>query len=472
MPQLIVVDLDGTLLRTDVLDESLAALLIRRPWVAIRLLLTLARGKAAFKRAISMQAMPDIASLPLNEPLVSWLRERHALGARLALYSASDERIVAPIAERVGIFEASAGSNGSVNLCGRAKLEAIVATYGKPFTYAGDSRADLPIWAQCRSAVLVGKLATLRKRLAADVDVVAEFPSKPVGFRVWARALRLHQWAKNLLIFLPLLLSGTFTDRHRIGLAAAGFLAFGLLASATYIVNDLSDLPADRRHRRKRLRPLACGDLPIRYGVLALPVLLLMAAAVMTALPVAFAGVALLYAVVTLAYSLSLKRQPILDLLILAGLFTVRLIAGIAVIDVPGSPWLLTFSMFFFTSLAAIKRYTECDALLKEGQTTVPGRGYRPTDAPWLMAMGAASGFASVLVFFIYQVDAQARVAQFHRPDWLWSICPILGYWLGRVWLLAARGEMRDDPIAFAVRDRLSLALGVIVAASVVLAVV
>jgi 4-hydroxybenzoate polyprenyltransferase/phosphoserine phosphatase len=461
LPGLIAVDLDGSLIRTDLLHESLLALLLSRPLALLALLPLLFRGKAAFKRALCEKITPDLQGVPLNEELLGWLRERHARGARLLLYSASDESLVQPIAERVGLFEAAAGSDGRLNLSGLAKHDAIAATHGEVFTYVGDSRADLPIWSRCRSAVLVGNVGRLRGRLAADVKVIAEFPSRPLGFRLWRRALRLHQWAKNALIFVPLLLSGEFAHPHSV-----------LLALSTYLINDLFDLPADRRHRSKRLRPLASGELPLKNGLLAVPLLMLAAAAVMCLLPLKFAVVALLYTVVTLAYSMGLKRQPILDLLVLAGLFTVRLIAGIAVIDVPGSPWLLTFSMFFFASLAAIKRFTECDALLKEGRTSVPGRGYRPADAPWLMAMGAASGFASVLVFFIYLVDTQSRLAQFHHPDWLWSVCPILGYWLGRVWLLAARGEMRDDPIAFAVKDRLSLGLGAIIAASVFLAVI
>lgn len=472
LPGLIAVDLDGSLIRTDLLHESLLALLISRPLALLALLPLLFRGKAVFKRALSEKITPDLQGVPLNEELLGWLQERHVQGARLLLYSASDASLVQPIAERVGLFESAAGSDGRLNLSGRAKHDAIAAAHGADFTYVGDSRADLPIWSRCRSAVLVGNVARLRRRLAVEVEVVAEFPSRPLGFRLWRRALRLHQWAKNALIFVPLLLSGEFAHPHSVGLALTGFLAFGLLASATYLINDLFDLPADRRHRSKRLRPLASGELPLKKGFLAVPLLMLAAAAVMSLLPLKFAGVALLYTVVTLAYSMGLKRQPILDLLVLAGLFTVRLVAGIAVIDVPGSPWLLTFSMFFFASLAAIKRFTECDALLKEGRTSVPGRGYRPADAPWLMAMGAASGFASVLVFFIYLVDTQSRLAQFHHPDWLWSVCPILGYWLGRVWLLAVRGEMRDDPIAFAVKDRLSLGLGAIIAASVFLAVI
>lgn len=467
----IAVDLDGTLIRTDLLYESLVALLVRRPLHLLVMLPKLLRGRAVFKRELARRITPDLDGLPLDHHLVGWLRTSREAGARVGLFSASDETMVKSIAERIGLFDHASGSDGRVNLSGLAKYEAIARLFGERFTYVGDSRVDLPIWSRCGSAVLAGNVDRLRSWLAPDVQVLAEFPARRRGFSTWRRALRLHQWAKNALIFVPLLLSGEFQHPHSAIQSLLAFVSFGLLASATYLVNDLFDLPADRRHRSKRQRPLASGELPLKSGIVAIPLLAGSAALILTQLPIALSGVALLYTTVTLGYSMGLKRQPILDLLLLGGLFSIRLVAGTAAIEVPDSPWLLTFSMFFFTSLAAIKRFTECDALLKEGRLTVPGRGYRPADAPWLMAMGAASGFASVLVFFLYLTDAQIRLAQFHHPAWLWPVSPILGYWLGRVWLLATRGEMRDDPIAFAVRDRLSLVLGAIIALSVGLAV-
>lgn len=470
--QIIVVDLDGTLARTDLLHESLVVLLTRKPWALLTLLLAMLKGRAAFKRRLVQLAQPDLDSLPLNQPLIDWLGARHGEGAALALYSASDERLLQGIAARVGLFERVRGSDGATNLKGLHRYRAIVADYGERFTYVGDSRADLPIWQRCQSAVLVGDTAGLRAQLSPGTAVLAEFPQPRAGFTAWRRALRLHQWAKNALIFVPLLLSGQFSQAASVQASVLGFIAFGLLASATYLINDLFDLAADRSHRSKQFRPLAAGDLSLRRGLAAIPLLMLGALLLAAQLPLAFGGVALLYTVITLAYSMRLKREPILDVLILGGLFSLRLLAGMAVIAAAVSPWLLTFSMFFFTSLATIKRFTECDAQLKAGKASVPGRGYRPEDTGWLMAMGSASGFASVLVFFNYLVEAQARMAQFHRPEWLWSICLVLAYWLGRVWLLASRGEMRDDPIAFALRDRLSLLLGAWVALSVVVAVI
>lgn len=470
-PQLLVADMDGSLLLTDALHESLVLLLFRQPWKLPGLLLHLFRGRAFFKRALANVISPDIDSLPVNEPLLAWLRARRADGHRILLYSASDQLLVDKVGKRFGIFEEVLGSDGSTNLSGVNKYHAIAGKHGAEFTYIGDSVADLAVWSRCGSAVLVGGVAGLRSRLAPEVEVLAEFASKPTSLGTWRRALRLHQWAKNALIFVPLLLSGLLFDLGSVLHALQAFVAFGLTASATYLANDLYDLPSDRRHQTKRRRPLASGELALRDGLVAIPVLLLASLAVMSTLPWLFGEVVLLYMAVTLAYSIALKRKPILDVIVLAGLFTLRLVAGIVLLGTALSPWLLAFSMFFFGALATIKRYTECQALLKEGHKNIHGRGYRPEDASWLMSMGTACGFASILVFFIYLVDALTQNGQFPHPGWMWAICPILAYWIGRIWLLAVRGEMREDPIEFAIKDRLSLALGLLIVCLVALAV-
>lgn len=467
----LVVDLDGTLLRTDLLYECLLALVRQKPWMVLLLPFWLLAGKAVFKRRLAEQVELDIEGMPVNEGLLGWLREEKARGRTLALVSASDHRLVEVVAERFGLFDAVKGSDGTVNLAGNAKLAAIRARFGDAFTYVGDSRHDLAVWEGCRSAMLAGhRVARMRACLSPAVVVAGEFPSPAMRLRSWAKALRLHQWAKNGLIFVAPLLAGLIGEPAAVGASLAAFLLFGLLASATYLINDLLDLPADRRHRSKRLRPLAAGDLPIRDALLAAPVLMLGAFLLLLLLPLKFAGVALLYLAVTLAYSLHVKRVPILDMIVLAGLFTIRIMAGIAAVGTELTPWLLTFSMFFFLSLAGIKRFTECQLMAAEGRDRLAGRGYRPGDAPWLMAMGAASGFCSTLVFFIYLVDERSPMHQYNSPEWLWLICIVLGYWLSRAWLLALRGEMNDDPVLFALKDRLSLALAGFVAVTVALA--
>lgn len=471
-PGPLVVDIDGTLLRTDMLYESVAALLRRNPLMALMLpIWLLLGGKAGLKRRLAERVKLDVGALPANEPLVEWLRAQKAAGRTLALFSASDQRLVDMVAARFGLFDQALGSDGVTNRAGVGKLAAIRDAFGDAATYAGDSRADLAVWPGCRGAVLAGpKTEKLRAALPPGVTVEAVFPTPKPSLKTWFKALRLHQWAKNGLIFVAPLLAGVIAHPSALASAALAFVVFGLLASATYLLNDLLDLPEDRRHRTKRRRPLAAGDLPLAQGLAAGPLLLLAAAAGASLLPGAFALTALLYLAVTLAYSLRVKREPILDILVLAGLFSVRIMAGVAAVGTALTPWLLTFSMFFFLSLASIKRFTECKAMAAEGKTTVAGRGYRAEDAPWLMSMGAASGFCSTLVFFIYLVDDSSPMRHYANPQWLWVICVILGYWLGRVWLLAGRGEMNDDPVLFAVKDKTSWLLGALTVVTVLLA--
>jgi 4-hydroxybenzoate polyprenyltransferase len=453
----IAVDMDGSLLRTDTLHESLLALIRGRPLLLLLLPFWLLGGKAHLKRRIADHVMPEIATLPVNEPFLAWLMARRAEGAALHLVSAADERIVRAVAARFGIFASAIGSDGVVNLSGPRKHAAIESRIGPGTTYAGDSRQDLPVWAGCGSAVLIGRTARLRAALDPGVEVVAAFEVPRPGGSTWRRALRLHQWVKNALILVPLLLGGRIVEA--LPMAALGFVAFGLIASATYLLNDMLDLGHDRLHRTKRNRPLASGLLPVRDALLAMAGLSAAALVLIAFMPPAFAVVAALYVLVTVSYSLVIKRVLMLDVITLAGLFTLRIDAGIAVVGDPVSPWLLAFSMFFFLSLACVKRHAECLVMAARGLETVPGRAYRPADAPWLMAMGSGSGFAAMSTFFLFLVGNESPILTYPNPQWMWFTCVIIGYWLCRIWALAARGEMNDDPVLFAVRDRLSLAL-------------
>ena len=464
----LVVDVDGTLLRTDLLHESLLLLIWQRPWCLLLLPFWLLHGKAVFKREIARRVTFDVETLPVHAGLLEWLRAEHAAGRRLALFSASDQLLIEPVARRFGIFELAIGSDGRNNLKGSAKHAAICERLGPRFAYAGDSRHDVAIWAECGVAILAGNTARLQRRLPDSVKVTGRFEGTRAGPASLLRALRLHQWSKNLLVIVPLLLSGKVGDPDLLFASLRAFLAFGLMASGSYLINDLFDLAADRRHRSKRHRPFASGDLPIAAGIIAVPLIFAAMAALLTTLPPAFAAAAGLYLVVTFAYTARLKLVPILDMLVLAFLFTLRLVGGIAAVGTAVSPWLLTFSMLFFLSLACIKRYTECRAA--QSSELLPGRGYRAGDAPWLMAMGAAAGFSSTIVFFLYLVDPASPMQQYPTPEWLWPICAILAYWLCRTWLLAVRGEMEDDPVLFAVRDRASLWLGALSVLAVVLA--
>lgn len=461
----LVVDLDGTLLRTDLLYEKFALLLFSKPWILLLIPFWLLRGKAALKREFAKRVDLDVDTLPVNTDLLAWLRTEKARGRTLALVSASDDELVRQVAARFGdLFDIVQGSDGSANLAGSRKLDALKARFGSTFTYVGDEHRDIVIWEHCRSAVLAGRGCDLRARLSPGVAVAGAFAVPPVTLATWTRELRVQQWAKNALLFVPLLLSGSFLDPELLARVILGFFAFSLLASGSYLFNDLVDLRADRMHRSKSRRPLASGALPLRSALVALPVMALLVAALLTQLPLAFAGVALMYLGVTLAYSYALKRAPILDLLALGFLFTVRILAGIAATETPISPWLLVFSMFFFFSLATVKRYSECRVMAAEGRSELTGRGYHAADANTLMAMGIASGFCSSLVFFLFLIDPLSPVSAYTRPELLWAVCAVLAYWLGRAWLLAGRGEMHDDVVVFALKDRTSLGLGVLCA--------
>ena len=348
-------------------------------------------------------------------------------------------------------------SDGVTNLAGQAKADALVRAFGaKGFDYVGDSVADLPVWAAAREAIAVGPTAKLRAalaRLRPDATVI-EVPRPTV--RTVGRALRLHQWAKNLLVFLPALAA------HRTGFAdlatlVAVFVAFGLSASAIYLVNDLLDLASDRDHSRKRLRPLASGALPIRHGVALAPLLLAGGLSLATAASPAVAAVLGGYVVLTFAYSLWLKRQPIVDVMTLAGLYTVRVVAGAAALSVVLSPWMIAFTVFLFLSLALIKRLTEIRSRMSEGRGDPAGRGYRIEDAPVVLMLAAASGYASVVVLALY-IDSAAMHRLWDHAAGLWAAAGLLLFWISRMILIAQRGEMHDDPIVFAAQDAVSRA--------------
>lgn len=455
---ILIVDMDGTLLRTDVLFESVAALL-KRPWSLLVVMVALLRGRPAMKAAMARRVDLDVERLPVHTALVEWLHRQREAGRRLALYSAANDDVVLRVAKRFGIFEFAQGSDDRTNLAGHRKCDAIEARYSTAFSYIGDSRRDLPIWRRCGSAVLVGDVDRLRRSLPATVIVEETFPLPRGGAALWLRALRIHQWVKNALVFVPLVLSGNLTAGPILSSALA-FVAFGLVASATYLINDLMDLAADRAHPVKRERPFASGALSIRAGLVALPLLAAAAVVLLLQLSLQFSVVVAVYVICTLAYSIRLKEAPILDLLVLAFLFTLRTVAGMVAIDAPVSPWLLTFSMFFFFSVASIKRYDELRMTAARGVSEIAGRGYRSSDAAFLMTLGLAASLCSTLVFFIYLVDPASPANGFAHPEFMWLICVVLAYWLGRAWLLASRGVIHTDPVMFALRDPVSLALG------------
>lgn len=464
------VDFDGSLLLTDSLHEGVLAAVARRPLEAIAALGTLRQGKAAFKRRIAALAPLDPALLPYNQDLLAYLREAQAEGRELALVSAADQSIVTAVADHLGLFGYALGSDGVTNLAGPRKLAAIRERYGDHFVYLGNAPVDLPIWAEAEAAVVVGNDERLAARAAAVAPIEARLPSPAGGIAAWRKEMRLHQWAKNLLIFVPIVLAGPLAAPEDLVLAAIGVLVFGLLASVGYIINDLLDLPADRRHPTKRERPFAAGTLQVTAGVQGAGAMLVVAAVLALLLGPAFALTALGYFVGTVAYSLRLKRVPMLDVLMLAGLFTVRVVAGTTLTEAPFSFWLITFSIFLFLSLALVKRYAELVDQPAGDDAMLDSRGYSAKDLPLLLPFGAGSALAAGLIFVVYLVLERFPTSLYGQPAWLWFVFPVLMFWLMRIWRLALHGRMDQDPVLFAVRDRVSLGLGGIVLLLVLLA--
>lgn len=450
------VDLDGTLIRSDLLVESFFVLLKRHPLCLFLLPYWLWCGKAVLKREIARRVKLETDLLPYNEVFLDWLRTEHAGGRPLWLCTAADRGLAEPLAERLGIFERVLATEGGVNLSGRRKREQLCSELGeRGFDYAGNAEVDLQVWTHARRAVTVDLPARLRPQVARVAEIEREFLPPPRGWLVYVRALRLHQWLKNLLVFVPLVASHRLGEPGVLQALVLGFFSFGLCASSVYLLNDLCDLPADRQHPRKRRRPFASGALPPVHGLVLIPLLLAGAVLIAVLLPAAFAVVLLAYYVLTLAYSLHLKQYVLVDVIVLASLYTSRILAGAAAMTSAPSFWLLAFSVFLFLSLALVKRYAELREMLHSGKDGARGRGYRTHDLALLQSLGTAAGYLSVLVLALY-INSEASHALYRRPEAIWLLCLVLLYWISRVWLKTHRDEMHDDPVVFAVSDRAS----------------
>lgn len=455
-PVPLVVDLDDTLIRTDLLHEALIRLCALRPGAAAAALVRLRRGKAAFKAAVAMRVPLTPDRLPYNETVLDFIRAEQARGRPVYLATGSDRAFAQAVADHLGLFAGVLASDGRINLTGTRKAEDLCARFGPGgFDYIGDSHVDIPVWRRARRALLVARNARVESRLRAQVPDLTVLDRRPGGWRDYGRALRPHQWAKNSLLFLPLIAAHAF-DPVNLALIALAVLAFSLVASSVYVLNDLIDLDNDRDHLRKRLRPLASGNMPVRHGAALAPLLLLGGVAAASLVSPAFLGIVLVYFLLTCAYSLYLKQLVIVDVLALAGLYTIRVMAGAVALTLPLSPWILAFCLFLFMSLALVKRYTELRSRFDAGKPAPLGRGYLLDDMPLLIALAGAAGYAAVVVLALY-VNSEAVTVLYRRPEGLWSICVLLLYWISRALLIAHRGRMHDDPIVFALKDRVSL---------------
>ncbi|WP_139826154.1 UbiA family prenyltransferase [Derxia lacustris] len=454
-------DLDGTLTRTDTLHESVLELLKTHPLLLLRLPFWLAGGKASMKARLAEHARPAPDALPYRTDLVEWAR-RESATRPVYLATAAHRSVAEPIAAHLGFFSGVFATDG-VNLSSHRKAAALSAQFGaRGFAYAGNSSDDLAVWAEAGESIVVEAPAAVTAKARAAGTVAQEFDNRPASaltrLRLWVRALRLYQWVKNLLIFLAPLAAHVLDSRTTLLQCLVAFAAFGCAASSIYLVNDLLDLPADRAHPRKRLRPFAAGDLPVMAGMLAAPLVALLAIGLGALVGPRFLVVLLIYLVTTTAYSTLLKRKLFVDVATLAALYTLRVVAGAAAVGVALSFWLLALCAYGFLSLALLKRYAELVLMTAAGKTTVAGRAYGPGDTPVVLALGAAAGMVATFVTAFY-IDSQTAHAQYRHPEFLWSLVALMTLGLGRIWLKAGRGEMHDDPIVFVARDRFCLTL-------------
>lgn len=467
---MLAVDVDGTLLHTDLLHEAALQLAAHRPIDLPRMFGWLLGGKAAFKARLADHAEPHLASVPLRAETLALIRNAQEQGRPVWLASASDHRYVAQLAERIGGIAGVLATTPERNLSGPAKAEALNAAFGKGgYDYVGDHAVDLPVWADARRQHVVARSARFEQTVLdrfPDAQVIARPRIAP---RQYLRALRPHQWAKNLLVFLPMIAGHDFHAATLL-LAVIAFASFSAAASSAYILNDLLDLPGDRQHPTKQRRPFASGAIPVAQGIVLSAVLMVLALGLALLPGGRFPLVLCGYVAATLAYSLVLKRKALVDVIMLGGLYTVRVIGGVVAVGQAWSQWLMMFSLFLFLSLALVKRCAELVMRREAGKDDALGRGYRVGDLAVLFPAAAASGYGAILVMALYMQSPEVMVLYGH-PHRLWLIYPLLLYWITRIILLASRNDLHDDPVVFALTDRVSWVTAVLVAGVIAIAI-
>ena len=456
----LAVDLDGTLILTDTLHESAVRALRSHPLQTLQILLWLAQGKACLKQRLAVLTEFDASALPYNHALIAWLKEQRANGRQLILCTASDQLVAHAIARHLGMFDDVMASDGTHNLSARNKATALTQRFGhKGFDYVGNSSDDLHVWSAARQAIVVNATAQVLQQARQCCVIEKKFSPPQSTAGALTSVLRMHQWLKNLLLFMAPLAAHQLPGADLSSMLLLAFFSLSLCASAVYIANDLFDVDSDRHHPRKQHRPFASGRVSAAKGVFLFVLLLINA--FLFALPVgpAFVGWLGFYFLLTCAYSWGLKRVVLIDCLALAMLYTVRIIAGAAAAGISLSFWLLAFSVFLFLSLAFVKRYAELKIQAEVGRDHAHGRGYWTSDAPLVQSLGITSGYASVVVLALY-LNSDAVVKLYQLPVFMWSAVPVMLFWISWMWMKAHRGEMHDDPLLFAVRDKASLFAG------------
>lgn len=453
------------MLNTDTLFEGLTKFLIKSPLSLFLLPFWLFKGLAHFKKRLFSQVKLNPQLLPYNQTVLDFIKKEKNNGRKLILATATDISIASYVADHLGLFDEVIATDDKQNLRGVAKRDILVSKFGeKGYDYIADSRRDIPVWNSANTAYLVNVSKNVNSKIQSNKHVIAMLDAN--RFIEFIKEIRVYQWIKNLLLFLPLFMAHRFTDINSIIVVVIAFICFSFIASAIYLVNDLVDLESDRKHPRKSKRPFASGDLPIWSGYFITPLLFIFGlGGSFFLLPTKFTLVLIIYFGFTLLYSFILKKLAVFDIIVLAGLYTIRIIAGAYAVDLYISPWLLAFSMFFFLSLSVIKRYTEVISIKAQNFEQISGRGYIVADIDFLRGIGMTSGYLSVLVLALY-MNSKEVISLYRSPEILWSVAPLLLLWITRAWHIAHRGKMHDDPIIFAFKDTLSyiiLALLVII---------
>lgn len=468
----LIVDLDGTLLRSDMLVESVLGYVRQGIRDIHRLPLWVLKGKATLKEQLACQVPLQVDRLPYNQDVLAFLREEKK-HRPVILATATHSIYAEKIAAHIGLFDRVIATGNGQNLSSSTKRDRLVEEFGeKGFDYLGNSMADIPVWQSADKAYVAAPEPGVLKKARQHGNVEKVFATKSHFGVVLFKSLRPHQWLKNLLIFIPLLAAHQFTNFGMMFSALLAFVLFSLTASGGYLVNDLLDLECDRHHERKQDRPLASGELPLLVAVAVAPLLALFAFIIsLFVLPSGFTATLVLYFLLTVSYSQYLKRVAIIDTITLAGLYTLRIIAGALACGLAPTFWILAFSMFFFLSLAMVKRYAELLDLKNKGQNSnIKRRGYFTDDLEIVANLGTAAGYLSVLVLALYIQDDRT-VSMYALPELIWFACPILLFWISRIWMITHQGNMHDDPVLFAVKDLVSLISGGLFALVFILAI-
>ena len=461
MSNIIVCDLDGTLIKTDMLFESVFLLIKKNPIYILLLPFWIIKGKAFLKSEIDKIIKINPQALPYNKDVIDFLNKEKNKGSKIVLATASNQNIANNIADYLGIFDEVYGSSKDFNLKAKKKRDFLNEKYGKQnYSYIGDSSADIPVWEDAKYAYVINNGLANKHKINNLKAEIGENPKSTLKLVI--KEIRVYQWVKNFLLFIPALMAHK-TNLDIYFTLLISFIAFSLLASSVYVLNDLLDLDSDRQHPRKKNRPFASGNLSLLYGFILLPILIVISFGLsLLYLPYEFTLTLLIYYVITNFYSFKLKRLELLDIITLGSLYTIRIISGGFAVDVPISPWLLAFSMFMFISLALLKRYTELLTMLKENKLTASGRGYHVEDIDIIRSFGTASAYLSILVYALYAYSEQVQ-ALYNKPIIMWVVAVLLLYWITRIWFLAHRGQMTDDPIVFTGKDYVSWIIGLLI---------